>query len=329
MVDQSEFEALCREIYQETAIFYEKIKSTLGNLALGYKILGSPPIFCPKFAFVGFQPGGNIADAMAGERVGERIGWPEQPEFLTASWPLAAGARKIWSTDHLIRSISLNCNFFRAPNRDLWDTLPVAIRNNCENFSTRQARRLIAAARPQRIIVIGLTSVREFERQPITHMSQDFSNLIVEGTLWQMPALAIKHISGARLSSEELGRLEKYFSEDDTKVKTSPAPPVSKVQTLDHLTVQDPSPQNMVLALKYLSQYGMTDSQLHSIHHSQKKRETFNAAIKYWSKTSSISSPNNVNYGERLLYIASKLSQGGNLDELIAEAKIKWPLPTG
>lgn len=69
-------EALARAMYRDTAEFYELVAPAMGELALGYKILYGPPHPRPPVSFIGYQPGGKAGDALEGEAIGERTGWP-------------------------------------------------------------------------------------------------------------------------------------------------------------------------------------------------------------------------------------------------------------
>jgi hypothetical protein len=54
-----EAEGEIRKIYQTTASQAELQKSL--DL-FGYKILNSPPVFRPEILFIGYQPGGGVAE---------------------------------------------------------------------------------------------------------------------------------------------------------------------------------------------------------------------------------------------------------------------------
>ncbi|MBL4542138.1 MAG: hypothetical protein JKP98_07690 [Rhodobacteraceae bacterium] len=81
-------------------------------------------------------------------------------------------------------------------------------------------------------------------------------------------------------------------------------------------------------ALVYLQKHGMTNTQLDSLHH-KKSRESFSAALKYWSGQADRGSAprgGSIGYGQRLLHVMRGHRQGrAAFPQLIEEARQKWP----
>ena len=72
-------------------------------------------------------------------------------------------------------------------------------------------------------------------------------------------------------------------------------------------------------ALTYLQKHGMTDDQLHELHHKSSK-ETFAAALRYWSEDRDMKEQSE-KYGKRLRYVMKRHQDGdSNFARLITEA---------
>ena len=72
-------------------------------------------------------------------------------------------------------------------------------------------------------------------------------------------------------------------------------------------------------ALTYLQKHGMTDDQLHKLHH-KKSVETFSRALKYWSEDRDLK-PKSEEYGKRLQYVMRRYLEGeSNFAQLVEEA---------
>jgi hypothetical protein len=202
--------SVCSDVYKKTAAFYAPLASHFGDHAFGYKILYSPPIVDAPFLFLGFQPGGTLPDAEAGEKAGERIGWPAENEYAKATWKLAVKARRIWGDKLLRESVGLNNVFFRSPKREVWDRLPTYWRQMAEDFSRIHCRAVVDTLRPRRIVIFGLKSVADFDPNGET-LRTEKRRLVLGGRLWGYPAHAVIHPSGARLSADDEALISRYF----------------------------------------------------------------------------------------------------------------------
>jgi hypothetical protein len=202
-------EHLCQSIYKETASFYERQFEKLGNLAFGYKILYGPPLKNPTILFFGYQPGGRLEDAVEGERVGERINWPKTIEYATANWPLAIKVRNVWGPT-LLNCVGINYIYFRSPKKEVWETLSASFRHEAESFCKVRNQKIVEALNPKTIVIFGFDSVPDFKPDRVELMGNG-RRLIQSGTLWGFPAFAVIHLSGARISRDEMDSIQRYF----------------------------------------------------------------------------------------------------------------------
>lgn len=202
---------VCRDVYQETRAFYDHVASRMREAGLGFRILYGPPIERAPILFIGYQPGGRAIDASQGFNSGEHTSWPPHCDYAVASWPLAKRMQQVWGVATLEKSTGLNAIFFRAPSVRDWHKLDGALRAELEAFSLGRAENIVRAMEPKRLVIIGLGT---FDRlaDGVADLRGENKLLTKKGILWGVPATGIVHLSGARLSHDDLGRLTSYFS---------------------------------------------------------------------------------------------------------------------
>lgn len=202
-------EECCRETYEETRTFYEKVSPQLGSCALGFRILYGPPIFEAPVLFIGYQPGGTVA------HVQDHQGWPEICDYAVAEWRLASRLREIFAVDQLARSTGLNAVFFRAPNVEKWRRVPLPLRKEIESFCHLRAKRIIDALRPRQVVSIGLRtfdSLVPATAQTVSLRGSGDKVLAKEARLGEWPAVGIPHLSGDRIRNDDRDRLKEFLN---------------------------------------------------------------------------------------------------------------------
>lgn len=131
---QIEVEACCASVYRKTLELYDRISPKMCNHKYGYKILYGPPKLDAPILFIGYQPAGGASDADAGEKSGERDGWPEKLEYLSAEWRLAKKIRAVWKPDLLQNCVGMNSIFFDRQTRKCGERFPVKSNRNRKFF---------------------------------------------------------------------------------------------------------------------------------------------------------------------------------------------------
>lgn len=204
-------EQVCRKVYEETRVFYAEKAPQLGDAAYGFRVLYGPPLTNAPILFIGFQPGGSTQSAEQGLKDGEHEGWPMRCEYAVAPWRLASRLREIWDIPTLERCTGLNAIFFRAPSITAWNGISPKLRSEIEAFSLARAARVTRALAPQRIVIIGLGTFDRLTRG-YPELVSDHRVLVKRGELWGAPAFGIVHVSGARVSRNDIAKLKGYFS---------------------------------------------------------------------------------------------------------------------
>src|SRR5258708_6262064 len=115
-MNQSEIEAVAREVYRRTREFYATIEPRLGRAAeFGYRILYAPPVVRPPALILGPHPSGATDDPAHSD---ERDKWPEVNDYVEAEWDFATRLREIFSREFLAHCTGSNESFFRRPDAD-------------------------------------------------------------------------------------------------------------------------------------------------------------------------------------------------------------------
>lgn len=200
----------CRSAYAQVKTFYDLQDIQIDGERLGFRVLYGPPVLRAKILFVGFQPGGRLAAAQAGEADGEMMHWPDALDYLSSDWPLARRIRQIWPKHVLEQSVGTNAIFFRAPSLQHWYKLPKPQRKEAEEFCVRILGTLIDAINPRLIIVIGLKAFDLLTSGTACLTGRNGRRLIKHGTLRGHKTLGIIHLSGARINDEEISLIREY-----------------------------------------------------------------------------------------------------------------------
>lgn len=171
----------------------------------GFKILNGPPLPSPPVLFLAYQPGGGLGDQ---ERYRQsEVSWPQTLEYLCSDHKMWREVRAlIDNDDRLKRCVGMNAIFFRAKSVKEWQgRLPRKVREDAEKFSLWKAEEIVNALAPKRIIVIGYVTMKQaVAEQSLVYSPRTNAEgqaLARQFTLWGREAIAIPHLSGARLRS--------------------------------------------------------------------------------------------------------------------------------
>ncbi len=197
----SELERNCLRIYRETKEF-KAIAELCENSAFTFEIMMGPPIARTPALFIGYQPGDWELCPLCARRAGYEEWWVKQEcHYADAKWLLARKLRDIFDEKFLAKCVGTNAIFVRAKNvATYFSVVKRAPRREIKEFCIRKVFQLIDLIDPNRIIIIGFGTAGLFG--PVT---PDPANPKVLKSLriGNREALAVKHLTGARLTSEE------------------------------------------------------------------------------------------------------------------------------
>lgn len=210
-----QFGGFFEDIYKATRDENEKLRK-IGHHC-GFKILNGPPLASPPVLFLAYQPGGCEEDQ---DRYKEaEASWPEVLEYLS-------GEHKMWSAIcelihdpvKLERCVGINAIFFRAKSVKKWKALePATAWKAAEDFSVAQAEKIVRKLAPKCVVVIGYGTMRRVAPESTESFSpkQNPSGRLLarQFTLWGREAVAIPHLSGARLRSGHRQEIYGYVRE--------------------------------------------------------------------------------------------------------------------
>jgi hypothetical protein len=174
----------------------------------GYKILYGPPYQNAPIMFIGYQPGGKGTEADRREDAR----WPSVLSYATESWPIARKMQAIWSKKFLAQCVGLNAIFVRAPSAAIYRKEFNGTREAIEKFCLGQVNTLVQAINPQKIVVIGLSTLDLFGGgQPVLRNAKG-RVLVKEGVVAGRSAYAIMHLSGAQISKVDLNAIKAFIA---------------------------------------------------------------------------------------------------------------------
>jgi hypothetical protein len=198
----AEAETVCRAIYHEARAFLSQIKRIPDY---GYKLLNSPPIHRAQVLFIGYQPGGGAKDAEVEASMLTHERWPDVSEYATANWALASNMRRMFEPDlDFHECVGLNAIFLRYPTMAAYTRgIDRQTRHAVRDFCTSCVVRIADALAPQKIVAIGLGTLKLFGPTSVDMRNEAGRVLTTAGRVGRRNALALIHLSGARLSNED------------------------------------------------------------------------------------------------------------------------------
>jgi len=192
-------------IYRETQAFYAELAPDHGNL--GFQILYGPPVTSPPILFIGYQPGGGLADYEMELANGAQDGWPNVCEYATAQWRLAH-MQNMFGAETLRKCVGLNAIFIRSPTVERFrKSVDAKTRKIITAFCLPRAEQIIQAIQPQRIVSIGFETLSLFGKTIPDIKNEKGRTLTRTGQIAGEQAIATLHLSGAHISTVDRERI--------------------------------------------------------------------------------------------------------------------------
>jgi len=205
---QTAAEKFCRGLYSETEAFFDKIGHPP---KFGFKILNGLPLKNAPYLFIGFQPGGGSEDYKVEIKKGTDKGWPQVCEYATEEWRLADRMRKVFRRELLEKCVGTNAIFLRYPNILEYRRDVGVKRKDIEKFCIDKVSEIVKQIDPQQIVAIGFATLGLFGKTTSALKSESGRTLTKTGTIAGRPAVGIIHLSGSRISNEDMDLLSSHF----------------------------------------------------------------------------------------------------------------------
>ncbi|NIE81405.1 hypothetical protein [Asaia sp. As-1742] len=207
-----------RTAYAETRELYDRLAPQMGGKDYGYEILYGPEVSSPSLFILGYQLGCKTKDKAMSEEKKRPAGPPSVLAYANPKedWRLANALLNIWPADRMNDMMGGNINFFRAATVSEWATIPLSVRRELQAHSLETMQQLVEAYAPKRILVIGLDTLKRIPGHIINkgHVSSidplRHNPIAQEATLWGISALAVTHLSGARLKAGDRQNIYNY-----------------------------------------------------------------------------------------------------------------------
>ena len=213
-MSQTETEACAVHMYAETREFWDARHLEILDGACGYGILGTPPKYAADLLILGENPGFGSRDLAP--HLPEL--WPPNGKVLHDEWALGRAMNEIFSSEQLrsVANNSMMANFLffasssiksSAASRYPWENVAPPLRNEIDKFCAQQLEKFVQVAKPKQIFVCGIGAfVRHAKNIQIQRRDQQNTGrrrLIVTGTIFDLPAIGIMHLTGCRISSRD------------------------------------------------------------------------------------------------------------------------------
>lgn len=196
---QDDIDALCLDIYEETAS-----KGPIAELcrgapqSYGFEILMGPPFKDAEIAFIGYQPGDWELSIEQARGKGFESGWvTAQCHYHVQQWRLARTLRAMFGTA-LQCCVGLNAVFVRSNNVSSYRAaVSAATRSAIAEYSLAKVQAILEAVQPKRIVVIGFATMDLFGPSEVVLADGD-RRLVKSGSVFGRPAFITPHLTGAR-----------------------------------------------------------------------------------------------------------------------------------
>lgn len=201
-----------KALYGRIGALWSAEKQQLFNGACGYSIFGSRPTVQPRLMVVGENPGFGAEDARGEAHIQDT--WPVGSYLEGDTWPLKERLRYLFtragSLEVLRGAVFTNFNFFKSGSQGResqyrWVDIDRAVRRRVEEACFAELRRFVRLTRPASIMVLGMSAFKRHVESPLTERkcTDGKRTLICTGDLWDVPAFALMHPTGARWSDED------------------------------------------------------------------------------------------------------------------------------
>ncbi len=213
-MSKTDLTAYAEDLYRRVGDIWNERKHELFNGQCGYSLLSGPPLYEPDLMIIGANPGFGKADV--GGKPHTEPTWPERSYINDAqlsNWRLAHRIRDLFSSEALKpmleNAMQTNFQFFASgsvsrasPLR--WDALPEGIKSDLKTFCQNEITKLVYLSKPKLVLIVGFASFDAFCHDKV-NLTWNWKShrLLSEGRFGGVKALAVPHLSTARIRTED------------------------------------------------------------------------------------------------------------------------------
>lgn len=204
--EQQALEATCRSAYTDIQKrWIEHISSNKEQPPYyGYKILNGPPKYGASVVFLGYQPGGCMADHY--KYLEDQDQWPKQLQYLNGDEKLWKEIKKIFAKDGCLdKCMGMNAIYFRAPSIAEWKKgwAEDKRRINLETTCLMHTESILRATSPKLIVAIGYKIADHVPSLELLNNKGVGKNIVKQAKMFGIDALITPHLSSVRMTTEE------------------------------------------------------------------------------------------------------------------------------
>lgn len=191
------------------------------QLKHGYSVFYSPVKLNPDLMIIGVNPGGSNEDFNREKA----LLVPTEHEYITENYPIAKKTKGLFESIGKIKtldnSIKLNLNFFRSKDMAEWKETDSQIRKELESFCRDKVMEIINTLKPRIIIAEGVGETYPKLKELLSNPQDEKEvkgindrNIYMSCDSDQCKLIGIIHVSGARVSNDELNLIGKSLLDD-------------------------------------------------------------------------------------------------------------------
>ena len=219
---QSEIESWAQELTEK---IFQEWESKYSFWKSGFEVFYSPVMYKPKLMIISLNPGGTQQDFKDLDYTNfqnNNFAPPVKNRYVTTDYRFAKKMRDLFKGYEKVleKSVVTTTLLFRSKSISFWKKEnPKESRLAMEKFAYDQVKEMLEEIQPKKLLVVGIGAYKRLEKHVITIEGKekeidnfDSVGRVISAKTKQIDIMAIPHITGARLSNENMNKIKKYLS---------------------------------------------------------------------------------------------------------------------
>ena len=218
---QSEIESWAQEL---TKKIFQEWESKYSSWKSGFEVFYSPVMYKPELMIISLNPGGTQKDFKDLDYTNfqnNNFALPAENRYITTNYPFAKKIRTLFEGHEKVleESVVTTTLLFRSKSIDFWQKEnPKEFRLAMEKFAYDQVKEMLEEIQPKKLLVVGIGAYKRLGDHVIAiEEEEEIDNFdsvgrVISAKTKQIDIMAIPHITGARLSNENMNKIKKHLS---------------------------------------------------------------------------------------------------------------------
>ena len=218
---QSEIESWAQELTEK---IFQEWKSEYLFWESGFEVFYSPVMYKPELMIISLNPGGTQKDFKDLDYTNfqnNNFAPPVKNRYVTTDYRFAKKMQCLFEEHEevLKKSVVTTTLLFRSKSISFWKKEnPKEFRLPMEEFAYDQVKEMLEEIQPKKLLVVGIGAYKRLEKHVIAiEEEEEIDNFdsvgrVISAKTKQIDIMAIPHITGARLSNENMNKIKKHLS---------------------------------------------------------------------------------------------------------------------